>query len=129
MALLPETTNAAYRGSVWSAVYLGLTGLLTVGPGCIHYFLPDGGAGVIAGLDLSRDRAAQIRQDIPDHDPEDKPGSIGPGQKRAIEAQLGMLGYESKDRAGRHAEVDVASTVASICEQLGDVRDADGQGP
>jgi len=60
MALLPETTNAAYRGSVWSAMYLGLTGLLTVGPGCIHYFLPDGGAGVIAGLDLSGDRAAIV---------------------------------------------------------------------
>ena len=37
-------------------------------------------------------------------DPEDKPGSIGPGQGRAIEAQLGMLGYDSKDRAGRRAE-------------------------
>jgi hypothetical protein len=60
MALLPETTNAAYRGSVWSAMYLGLTGLLTIGPGCIHYFLPDGGAGVIAGLDLSGDRATIV---------------------------------------------------------------------
>ncbi len=37
--------------------------------------------------------------------------------------------YEFLDWAGRHAEVDVASTVASICEPLGDVRDADGQGP
>ena len=60
MPLLPETTNAAYCGSVWSAVYLGLTALLTIGPGCIHYFLPDGGAGVIAGLDLSGDRATIV---------------------------------------------------------------------
>jgi hypothetical protein len=53
VALLPETTNAQYRGSPWSAAFLGLTGILTIGPGFIHYFLPDGGAGVIAGLDLS----------------------------------------------------------------------------
>lgn len=30
-----------------------LAGALTVLPGCIHYFLPDGGASVIAGMDLS----------------------------------------------------------------------------
>jgi len=55
MSLFPPSTNAEYRGSLWSAGFLGLTGLLTLGPGCIHYFLPDGGAGVIAGLDLTRD--------------------------------------------------------------------------
>jgi hypothetical protein len=60
MALLPESTNARYRGSPWSAAYLGLTALLTIGPGCIHYFLPDGGAGVIAGLDLSANRGAIV---------------------------------------------------------------------
>lgn len=51
--LLPESTNAQYRGSQWSAAFLGLMALLSIGPGCVHYFLPDGGAGVIAGLDLS----------------------------------------------------------------------------
>jgi hypothetical protein len=30
-----------------------LAALLELVPGCIHYFLPDGGAGVIAGIDLS----------------------------------------------------------------------------
>jgi hypothetical protein len=60
MDLLPESTNARYRGSPWATAYLGLTGLLTIGPGCIHYFLPDGGAGVIAGLDLSAGRAVIV---------------------------------------------------------------------
>jgi hypothetical protein len=60
MPLLPECTNAQYRGSLWSAGWLGLTGLLTIGPGCIHYFLPDGGAGVIAGLNLGDNRATII---------------------------------------------------------------------
>jgi hypothetical protein len=60
MDLLPESTNTRYRGSPWSAAYLGLTALLTIGPGCIHYFLPDGGAGVIAGLDLGANRATII---------------------------------------------------------------------
>jgi hypothetical protein len=55
MSLFPASTNAEYRGSPWSVGFLGLTALLTIGPGCIHYFLPDGGAGVIAGLDLARD--------------------------------------------------------------------------
>jgi len=35
---------------VW---FLGLYGLLELGTGCVHYLLPDGGAGVIAGLDLT----------------------------------------------------------------------------
>lgn len=52
MTLLPPSSNADYRGSGWSAAFLALIGVLTVVPGCIHYFLPDGGAGVIAGIDL-----------------------------------------------------------------------------
>jgi hypothetical protein len=60
MNILPASTNAEYRGSPWSAAYLGLTGLLTIGPGLIHYLLPDGGAGVIAGLDLAANRATII---------------------------------------------------------------------
>jgi hypothetical protein len=51
--LLPPSTNAEYRGHPASAWFLVLTGVLSIIPGCIHYFLPDGGAGVIAGIDLS----------------------------------------------------------------------------
>jgi uncharacterized membrane protein HdeD (DUF308 family) len=57
--LLPPSTNADYRGHPAAAWFLVLTGVLSIIPGCIHYFLPDGGAGVIAGIDLST-RAATI---------------------------------------------------------------------
>jgi hypothetical protein len=53
MALFPPSTNDAYTGARISAWFLALSGLLELVPGCIHYFLPDGGAGVIAHLDLS----------------------------------------------------------------------------
>jgi hypothetical protein len=52
MPLLPPSTNDQYRGSLIAARFLALLGVLTVVPGCIHTFLPDGGAGVIAGIDL-----------------------------------------------------------------------------
>lgn len=49
---LPATTNTAYQGSRISiGLLLVFTGL-TIIPACIHLFLPDGGAIVIAGLDL-----------------------------------------------------------------------------
>lgn len=51
--LLPPTTNADYRGARSSAWFVMLAGMLEFIAGCIHYFLPDGGAGVIAGIDLS----------------------------------------------------------------------------
>ena len=51
--LLPPSTNADYRGHPAAAWFLTLVGVLSIIPGCIHYFLPDGGAGVIAGIDLS----------------------------------------------------------------------------
>lgn len=51
-ALLPPSTNAAYRGAPLAAHLLALLAVLTILPGCIHVFLPDGGAGVIAGIDL-----------------------------------------------------------------------------
>lgn len=51
--LLPRSTNAEYRGHPGAAWVLVLAGVLSVIPGCIHYFLPDGGAGTIAGIDLS----------------------------------------------------------------------------
>jgi hypothetical protein len=56
MALLPPSTNADYRGATVSAWFLVLLGALSIVPGIIHYFLPDGGAGVIAGIDLSTRR-------------------------------------------------------------------------
>lgn len=54
--LIARSTNADYHGSRYAAWFLVLLGLLWVGPGLIHSFLPDGGAGVIAGLDLGQNR-------------------------------------------------------------------------
>ena len=52
MSLLPPSTNAEYAGARLSAQFLALLAVLTIVPGCIHTFLPDGGAGSIAGIDL-----------------------------------------------------------------------------
>jgi hypothetical protein len=52
MALLPPSTNSRYTGSPLAASFLTLLAVLTIVPGCIHTFLPDGGAGVIAGIEL-----------------------------------------------------------------------------
>jgi len=54
MSLLPPSTNADYRGARISAWFLLLAAVMEFIPGCIHFFLPDGGAGVIAGIDLSQ---------------------------------------------------------------------------
>ena len=51
--LFPPSTNAAYRGAPQSAGFLAIASVLTLVPGLIHYLLPDGGAGVIAHLDLT----------------------------------------------------------------------------
>jgi hypothetical protein len=53
MSLFPPSTNADYHGAKASAWFLMFAGVMEFIPGCIHYFLPDGGAGVIAGIDLS----------------------------------------------------------------------------
>ena len=53
MTLLPPSTNPLYRGSLASVWFLVLYGLMELSTGCVHYCLPDGGAGVIAGLDLT----------------------------------------------------------------------------
>ena len=53
MSLLPPSTNHLSMGSLASVWFLGLYGLLELGTGCVHYLLPDGGAGMIAGLDLT----------------------------------------------------------------------------
>jgi hypothetical protein len=52
LVLLPASTNDQYRGSKLSVWFLGLAGALTLGPGLIHSFLPDGGAVSIAQLSL-----------------------------------------------------------------------------
>ncbi len=52
MAFLPPSTNARYEGGRSAVYFLGLAALLTLAPALIHSFLPDGGAHVIAGLDL-----------------------------------------------------------------------------
>ena len=53
MALLPASTNDDYRGSILAVWFLGLSAVTTIIPGLIHYFLPDGGAGVIGHVDLT----------------------------------------------------------------------------
>ncbi len=55
-ALLPPGTNRQYHGSRSAAWFLALYGIGWIVPGMIHSFLPDGGAGSIAGLDLSHNR-------------------------------------------------------------------------
>jgi len=38
MAILPPSTNSDYRGSPLSAWFVVLTGVMSIIPGCIHYF-------------------------------------------------------------------------------------------
>jgi len=60
VAFLPPPTNHEYRGARVSAWFLGLAAVMTVGPGLVHSFLPDGGAVSIARLDVG-DRATLVR--------------------------------------------------------------------
>lgn len=53
MSLLPPSTNADYRGAPSAAIFVVLVGVMSIIPGLIHYGLPDGGAGVIGGVDLT----------------------------------------------------------------------------
>jgi hypothetical protein len=50
---LPERSNGAYRGSPWAWRFLILLGVVNLARGGIHFFADDGGAGRIAGIDLS----------------------------------------------------------------------------
>lgn len=52
MTLIPPSTNAQYGGARSSVLFLGLVTVFTFIPGLIHSFLPDGGAQVIAHLDV-----------------------------------------------------------------------------
>lgn len=65
-ALLPRSEPVAASAS---SRFLVLCGVLAVVPGMIHVFLPDGGAGVIAGIDLSRDAARTVVLKPGDHHP------------------------------------------------------------
>jgi hypothetical protein len=42
--MLPPSTNGHYTGAPVAAYFLTLAGVLTIVPGLIHAFLPDGGA-------------------------------------------------------------------------------------
>ena len=50
--LIPPSTNDDYRGARVAAWFLVFLCVGWVVPGMIHMFLPDGGAGVIAGIDF-----------------------------------------------------------------------------
>ena len=56
-ALFPPGTNHQYHGSRYAAWFLTIYGIGWIVPGMIHSFLPDSGAGTIAGLDLSHNPA------------------------------------------------------------------------
>jgi hypothetical protein len=58
--LVPPADPAAYRGAPDAVGFLLTCALLTVVAGCIHVFLPDGGAGVIAGLNLGANGARTV---------------------------------------------------------------------
>jgi len=60
LALLPPSTNAAYRGPLTPVLGLWFVAVQKLIVGGIHYFLPDGGAGVIAGLELQDNAQAII---------------------------------------------------------------------
>jgi len=49
--LLPRVLPGGYDGRA-ARIFLGVFAVLGIAAGLIHSFLPDGGAGVIAGLDL-----------------------------------------------------------------------------
>jgi len=50
--MFPESSNNQYKGAIAAAWFLGVLGLFSLAPGAIHYLMPDGGAGVIAHLDM-----------------------------------------------------------------------------
>ncbi len=51
--MFPPSTNADYRGHPAAVWFLALAAMLTIAPGLIHSFLPDGGASEIARLDMA----------------------------------------------------------------------------
>ena len=59
-ALFLTSTNRGYRGSRLAPPLLLLPGIGRGIPGIIHVFLPDGGAGEIAGIDLGNSPSTLI---------------------------------------------------------------------
>jgi len=57
--LLPRLQGSGYDGRA-ARIFLGLLAVLTIGPGLIHSYLPDGGAGVIAGLEMGGRRESVV---------------------------------------------------------------------
>ncbi len=60
MGFIPPSTNERYRGSPLAWWVLLVLGALNLARGSIHLFASDGGAGQIAGIDLSRERAVIV---------------------------------------------------------------------
>ena len=56
MPLLPASSNDQYTGPAWVVWFAGCISILWIIPALIHIFLPDGGAGVIAGIPLGESR-------------------------------------------------------------------------
>ena len=59
-ALIDVLLPTSYSGHVYSLLFLGLCGLMTVVPGLIYHFKHDGGAESIAGLNLGDQRELVI---------------------------------------------------------------------
>lgn len=57
--LLPRSLDEGYDGRA-ARIFLFILALLTIGPGLIHSYLSDGGAGVIAGLDMAGRRESMV---------------------------------------------------------------------
>jgi len=51
--IFPETADNNYKGSKIAAIVFLLIALIGTLRSCIHFLAPDGGAGSIAGMDLS----------------------------------------------------------------------------
>ncbi len=60
MTLLPESSNARYRGMAIAWQLLLLQAAINFVRGGIHFFADDGGAGRIAGIDLSQGGAVIV---------------------------------------------------------------------
>ena len=58
--LLPPVVDNSIRGSPIPAYVFALLSLVSFARACIHLFAPDGGAGSIAGMDLSVEGAKAI---------------------------------------------------------------------
>lgn len=58
--ILPKEANGSYTGSRIAYWVFALISVVSLGRSCIHLFAPDGGAGSIAGIDLSLGGAASI---------------------------------------------------------------------